>query len=563
MATRKVIDIVQEGEKVYPKAHAQATYMSDGKTVEDAINEIGVGGYEPYVIGAFTLANIVDAYENDGVLSIDAEAFAEELEYITTAAEFGIPVSIMEHESMPQSSIRASRVVRDELLYLEFPYLGGSFLLEWPIGGGQIDISYQGASIDVNGQKYSGAYNHIDLGAVVREVKINGETYSPNQTGQVDLGNIEAGEGSSTPTIYYLQSLTFEEVLGILEGTGGSVIYPQDEDIYAEDIAALQNAAVNGLRIAMTSLPGADVTIVASYAYWENDSYIISFPYADGSIELEFWDDRGTGIAVRFDGTRIQLNGTTYSSSKPSEPIDLGNIGGGATTKPYVLQAVSLEELTASSVGEHTLYFRDYQKVGEDLTALQKAAIGEGVVAMSYPNADGGTLGHIYSTAVKADGEEYGADVQFYLNGATFTLYYPLAPSDENSDINISVLRQGEKEVIDNPGEISEMKPNVIYKIPWNTNVIIHSFAPAEVNDNRKLAVCDVFTAILELGSISVSESPNLTAPENIMWPNGEIPVITEGYWILSITRYTEYSGVVGEPFEEYYGELTPFKPLN
>lgn len=515
------------------------------------------GGYEPYVISAFTLANIVDAYENDGVLSIDAEAFAEELDYITTAAEFGIPVSIMENDSMPQSSIRASRVVRDELLYLEFPYLGGSFLLECPIGGGQIDITYQGTSIDVNGQTHSGTYNHIDLGAVVREVKINGETYSPNQAGQVDLGNIE---GSSTPTIYYLQSLTFEEVLGILEGTGGSVIYPQDEDIYAEDIAALQNAAVNGLRIAMTSLPGADVTIVASYAYWENDSYIISFPYADGSIELEFWDDMGTGIAVRFDGTRIQLNGTTYSSSKPSEPIDLGNIGGGTTTKPYVLQAVSLEELTGLNVGGYTLDYRDYQKVGEDLTALQKAAIGEGVVAMSYPNNEGGTLGYIYSTAVKADGEEYGADVQFYLNGATFTLHYPLAPSDENSDIQVSVLRQGVREVVEvnsglNLNTIDMMRPNVIYKVSLCSEVQIDSFSNLGL-DNE---IYSEFTAILDLENTEIDdEPPSLTISEDIQWANGEIPVITEGLWWLSIVRLaktlTEFSAEY-----VYLGVLTPF----
>lgn len=46
MATRKIIDIEQNGEKVWPKGHAKATYMSDGSTVEDAINQIGTGGGE-------------------------------------------------------------------------------------------------------------------------------------------------------------------------------------------------------------------------------------------------------------------------------------------------------------------------------------------------------------------------------------------------------------------------------------------------------------------------------------------------------------------------------------
>lgn len=37
MATRKIIDIEKNGEKVWPKGHAKAIYMSNGSTVEDAI----------------------------------------------------------------------------------------------------------------------------------------------------------------------------------------------------------------------------------------------------------------------------------------------------------------------------------------------------------------------------------------------------------------------------------------------------------------------------------------------------------------------------------------------
>lgn len=42
MATRKIIDAKHNGEKVWLKSHAQATYMSDGTTVEDAIKNISV-----------------------------------------------------------------------------------------------------------------------------------------------------------------------------------------------------------------------------------------------------------------------------------------------------------------------------------------------------------------------------------------------------------------------------------------------------------------------------------------------------------------------------------------
>ena len=51
MGTRKVKDAIdlETGEKVYLKGHAKATYMSDGRTVEDAIGNSsgnGSGVYE-------------------------------------------------------------------------------------------------------------------------------------------------------------------------------------------------------------------------------------------------------------------------------------------------------------------------------------------------------------------------------------------------------------------------------------------------------------------------------------------------------------------------------------
>lgn len=46
MSTRKVKDAkdLESNELIYFKGHAKATYMSDGRSVEDAINQIKVGG---------------------------------------------------------------------------------------------------------------------------------------------------------------------------------------------------------------------------------------------------------------------------------------------------------------------------------------------------------------------------------------------------------------------------------------------------------------------------------------------------------------------------------------
>lgn len=245
--------------------------------------------------------------------------------------------------------------------------------------------------------------------------------------------------------------------------------------------------------------------------------------------------------------------------------IEGGSGGGSTTTKPYVLQAVALSELEALGVGEHTLYSRDYQKAGEDLTALQDAAIGDGLVALEYLY-DESAMGYIFPTSVRLGSEEYGAEVQFYLNGATFTLYYPTAPSSDYSDIIVSVLRQGEKEVVavDNGGgftnDIYDMRPNVIYAPVLCNQVKIHSFLPAQVSEDRRLAY-DVFTAILDLeNTILDDDPPQLAIVENIEWVNGEFPELTEGMWELSIARLTEWMG--DENYIKYLGVLTPFKPI-
>lgn len=246
---------------------------------------------------------------------------------------------------------------------------------------------------------------------------------------------------------------------------------------------------------------------------------------------------------------------------------DAGSGGGSTSIKPYVLQAVALSELEVLGVGEQTLYFRDYQKAGEDLTALQNAAIGDGLVALNYPY-DESAMGYIFPTSVRLGSEEYGAEVQFYINGATFTLYYPTAPSDTYSDITVSVLRQGEKEVVrvDNGGgvtnDIYDMRPNVIYAPVFCNSLIIHNFLPAQVTEERMYAY-DVFTAILALDNSIIDENPpQLTIVDNINWVNGEFPELTEGLWELSIARFTEWVGEDLDPYTEYFGVLTPFKPI-
>ena len=66
MATRKIKDAkdLSTNELIYFKGHAKATYMSDGKTVEDAINSIDGGGDS----GGVSIVDSVDKLNSDSPL---------------------------------------------------------------------------------------------------------------------------------------------------------------------------------------------------------------------------------------------------------------------------------------------------------------------------------------------------------------------------------------------------------------------------------------------------------------------------------------------------------------
>lgn len=55
---RKVIDLLQNGEKVYIRNHAQSTYMSNGVSIEDTINRLQVGNVD--LINYYTKQEIDD-----------------------------------------------------------------------------------------------------------------------------------------------------------------------------------------------------------------------------------------------------------------------------------------------------------------------------------------------------------------------------------------------------------------------------------------------------------------------------------------------------------------------
>lgn len=93
MSTRKIKDGKVDGEKIYFKGHAKATFMSDGRTVEDAIKQAGNGGGGSSSGGSSAMV-IYDHGENDTTMTINPNTYHKWGEVGELTISLGEPVNI-------------------------------------------------------------------------------------------------------------------------------------------------------------------------------------------------------------------------------------------------------------------------------------------------------------------------------------------------------------------------------------------------------------------------------------------------------------------------------------
>lgn len=125
MNTRKVKDAIdlETKEKVYLKGHAKATYMSDGRTVEDAINSVDGGGGSG---GGSVEIPIIEHGENDTTLTIEPNTYHKWGEVSELTLSLGEPTNLgVVNEymfSFVNTSLTSSLTI-DELMweYGEYP----------------------------------------------------------------------------------------------------------------------------------------------------------------------------------------------------------------------------------------------------------------------------------------------------------------------------------------------------------------------------------------------------------------------------------------------------------
>ena len=123
MNTRKIKDAkdLATNEKIYFRGHAKATYMSDGRTVEDAIKQGGGSGYDDSEIRA-------ELEEQDGKLTELSEQIKEVSDRVDELGEGGSEVFKAIYGTTTYNEIVAARnegkVVicnhEEMVFYLEF-----------------------------------------------------------------------------------------------------------------------------------------------------------------------------------------------------------------------------------------------------------------------------------------------------------------------------------------------------------------------------------------------------------------------------------------------------------
>jgi hypothetical protein len=242
MATRKIIDIEQNGEKVWPKGHAKATFMSDGTTVEDSINskvtkvdgkQLSTEDFTTILKTKLEGLNNYDDTELSEVLSTLREDFDKLVSGDTTAAikSFNDVIAFLDgiQDTQDLSSIIAS--IQQQIagkmdkVTLATVATSGSYndLTNKPtIPSAVTESTVSGWGFTKNAGTYSKPSTGIpktDLASAVQtslgkadtalqsyteqyrgtvtKVKINGDEKSPDSNGVVDLGTIESGNGGN------------------------------------------------------------------------------------------------------------------------------------------------------------------------------------------------------------------------------------------------------------------------------------------------------------------------------------------------------------------------------
>lgn len=237
MATRKIIDIEQNGEKVWPKGHAKATYMSDGRTVEDAINDIpssggGGEGESGVYITDFTVNDLEYIHDNPyggiqfNIPSLYA-AFASHkvvlVPYGDGSAGYGIATGYKDDFLYVSIMLEYGRRIS-----LEIPNIDDNVI--YPENISITTLAFEDNLKTINGQSIVGSGN-IEISGGEGGGSSNGR----NLVSRVDLIFSE-GDPLLPDTTYYCNDVVAIDISAVTPPSGDyaeyTLLFKTDEDVY-------------------------------------------------------------------------------------------------------------------------------------------------------------------------------------------------------------------------------------------------------------------------------------------------------------------------------------------
>ena len=296
MSTRKIKNArdLKTDELIYFKSHAQATFMSDGSTVEDTINDIKENG------GGADLSNYVTTTQLNTSLSGKQDTISD-LADIRSGASKGAT-------AVQPASIATAVTING---------------VNKTISSNKINIGTIPTAVTINGSTKTGST--IALGTVVTGVTMNGSAKTVSN-GKVDLGTIITAHQT-------LKTINGESIVGsgniVISGGGG-------------DYLPLTGGTITGDLTITSGTGGAGNLYVAqecSAGYFNGDKYYfnntnglvgstkgftLEDQYGDYVIEFTY---KGNGTKfLSDDGTYKTISGGGGSSDANVQAVETGDV---------------------------------------------------------------------------------------------------------------------------------------------------------------------------------------------------------------------------------------------
>lgn len=552
MTTRRVIDAKdKDGEKVYVKGHAKATYMSDGRTVEDAIKQIGTGGgggggiavetdpvfsaspaagiTEEQIVAWNDLDEMVNLLDADvAQLTKDVMGVQEsltDLDTIRSGASKGAtavqPEDIEDVARLDEEYVVANGIVSKEDVYYHLPNTNTSDAAHTLATKDDVSLAVETYIADFTiASLREGIYDGIDVECDIQALV---EAMNANK---VIL--VREDEDSSFQGVYVLNGCAEDLLYFSIVDTAGNVLYCDGTDyVYTKSY-------INGQTLFYRNWFDKQDTLVSG----ENIKTI-------------------NGESILGEGN-IEISGGSGEVGPQGPQGDKGDKGDKGDTGTGV-QSVKQTTISNTDGGSNVVTVTLTNGTTSTFTVKNGSKGSNGTNGTNGKDGADGDDGATFTPSVDSAGNLSWTNDKGLANPPTVNIKGPKGDAGEGgggSSGGGKVIAS----VSADRGGISfgarlwpPMSPNTIYV--YDSGTILKHLTVYEFEDTSELYA--EYSVIFKLEIGSDEDTADVSLPEYVLWANGVIPQVEAGVtYELSITR-TKLRG--GEVFNAV---LTPFKAV-